>query len=60
MAATDSMDTTAIPHPPWRVPSLGDVVGAGRRTPVQDTMKQARGLRPIFTRRFPQRERGSR
>lgn len=49
MAATDSMDTTAIPHPPWRVPLLGDVVGAGSRTPVQDTMKQARGLGPIFT-----------
>ncbi|MBB5806127.1 unspecific monooxygenase [Saccharothrix ecbatanensis] len=56
MAATDSMDTTAIPHPPWRVPLLGDVVGAGSRTPVQDTMKQARGLGPIFTRRFLKRE----
>ncbi|WP_033436777.1 cytochrome P450 [Saccharothrix sp. NRRL B-16314] len=54
--AMDSMDTTAIPHPRWRVPLLGDVVGAGRRTPVQDTMAQARNLGPIFTRRFLRRE----
>ncbi|MBB5954932.1 unspecific monooxygenase [Saccharothrix tamanrassetensis] len=49
-------DTAAIPHPPWRVPFVGDVVGTSLRTPVQDTMKQGSGLGPIFTRRFLNRE----
>ncbi|WP_217143491.1 cytochrome P450 [Streptomyces sp. AC627_RSS907] len=40
-----------IPHPPYRLPLLGDVVGAGRRTPVQDSLRFARRLGPIFRRR---------
>ncbi|EGX54696.1 cytochrome P450, partial [Streptomyces zinciresistens K42] len=40
-----------IPHPPYRVPLLGDVVGAGRRTPLQDSLRFARKLGPIFRRR---------
>ncbi|GGV39324.1 cytochrome P450 [Streptomyces griseoflavus] len=39
-----------IPHPPHRLPLLGDVVGASRRTPLQDSMKYARDLGPIFRR----------
>ncbi|MFJ8196582.1 cytochrome P450 [Streptomyces sp. NPDC096152] len=40
-----------IPHPPHRVPLLGDVLGADRRTPVQDSMCHARALGPIFRRK---------
>ncbi|MFE1859034.1 cytochrome P450 [Streptomyces anandii] len=40
-----------IPHPPHRIPFLGDVLGANRRTPVQDSMRHARALGPIFRRK---------
>jgi cytochrome P450 len=40
-----------IPHPPYRVPLLGDVLGADRRSPVQDSMRYARQLGPVFRRK---------
>ncbi|CAM5580634.1 Cytochrome P450 OS=Streptomyces alboniger OX=132473 GN=CP975_32945 PE=3 SV=1 [Streptomyces alboniger] len=40
-----------IPHPPHRIPLLGDVVGAGVRTPLQDSMRLAERLGPIFRRK---------
>ncbi|MEW1647343.1 cytochrome P450 [Streptomyces sp. NPDC091219] len=40
-----------IPHPPRRVPFLGDVLGADRRTPLQDSLRFARQLGPIFRRK---------
>ncbi|MGW8380827.1 cytochrome P450 [Streptomyces sp. ODS28] len=40
-----------IPHPPRRVPVIGDVLGANVRTPVQDSMKLARELGPVFRRK---------
>ncbi|MFE1342453.1 cytochrome P450 [Streptomyces sp. NPDC058733] len=40
-----------IPHPPHRLPLLGDVLGAHRTTPVQDSLRYARALGPIFRRR---------
>jgi cytochrome P450 len=40
-----------IPHPPRRVPLLGDVIGADRRTPLQDSLRYARQLGPIFRRK---------
>ncbi|MET8245099.1 cytochrome P450 [Streptomyces sp. NPDC005202] len=40
-----------IPHPPYRLPLLGDVLGVDRRTPVQDSMRYARQLGPIFRRK---------
>lgn len=40
-----------IPHPPYRLPLLGDVLGVDRRTPVQDSMRFARRLGPIFRRK---------
>ncbi|MBU6531325.1 cytochrome P450 [Streptomyces sp. NPDC057245] len=40
-----------IPHPPYRLPLLGDVVGASRSTPMQDSLRHARRLGPIFRRR---------
>ncbi|MEU5366506.1 cytochrome P450 [Streptomyces sp. NPDC005925] len=39
-----------IPHPPRRVPLLGDVLGVNRRTPLQDSLRIARELGPIFRR----------
>ncbi|MFI5567202.1 cytochrome P450 [Streptomyces sp. NPDC051740] len=39
-----------IPHPPYRLPLLGDVLGASRRTPLQDSLKYARRLGPVFRR----------
>ncbi|MGW0209057.1 cytochrome P450 [Streptomyces sp. NPDC003233] len=40
-----------IPHPPRRVPLLGDVLGVDRRKPIQDSMRFAGELGPIFRRR---------
>ncbi|MGQ5633602.1 MULTISPECIES: cytochrome P450 [unclassified Streptomyces] len=40
-----------IPHPPRRLPLLGDVLGVDRRTPLQDSMRLARELGPVFRRR---------
>lgn len=40
-----------IPHPPRRVPFLGDVVGVNRATPLQDSLRYARMLGPIFRRK---------
>ncbi|MDQ1021797.1 cytochrome P450 [Streptomyces afghaniensis] len=40
-----------IPHPPHRIPMLGDVVGVNRRTPLQDTLRYARELGPVFRRK---------
>jgi len=49
---TTSMDTTGLPHPANRIPLVGDVVGTSPATPVQDAMRQARELGPIFARQF--------
>ena len=45
------MDTAAIPHPPHRLPLLGDVVGMNPRAPVQSSLRLARDLGPISVRR---------
>ncbi|GKQ33813.1 cytochrome P450 [Streptomyces sp. A012304] len=45
-----------IPHPPYRLPLLGDVLGVSRSTPVQDSLRHARRLGPIFRRRAFGRE----
>ncbi|MFF0200714.1 cytochrome P450 [Streptomyces sp. NPDC005017] len=45
-----------IPHPPRRLPLLGDVIGASRHTPVQDSLRYARELGPVFRRRIFGRE----
>lgn len=41
-----------IPHPPRRVPVVGDVLGANAAAPVQTSMRYAARLGPIFRRRF--------
>ncbi|MFE3293417.1 cytochrome P450 [Rhodococcus sp. NPDC059234] len=40
-----------IPHPRRRLPLLGDVIGVNPRTPVQDSMRYAAELGPIFERK---------
>ncbi|MGW0601309.1 cytochrome P450 [Streptomyces sp. NPDC002776] len=40
-----------IPHPPHRIPLLGDLLGASRTTPLQDSVRLARRLGPIFRRK---------
>ncbi|MER7194616.1 cytochrome P450 [Streptomyces flaveolus] len=40
-----------IPRPPYRLPLLGDVIGASRSRPMQDSLRYARRLGPIFRRR---------
>ncbi|MFE0674233.1 cytochrome P450 [Streptomyces sp. NPDC058867] len=45
-----------IPHPPRRLPLLGDVLGASRTTPLQDSLRHARRLGPIFRRKAFGRE----
>jgi cytochrome P450/NADPH-cytochrome P450 reductase len=50
------MDTTGIPHPAKRVPVVGDVVGLSGDTPIQDNMRLAAELGPIFAKNFFGRE----
>ncbi|WP_079141731.1 cytochrome P450 [Streptomyces sp. LUP30] len=45
-----------IPHPPHRIPLLGDLLGASRRTPLQDSLRYAAELGPIFRRKVFDRE----
>ncbi|MGW1163424.1 cytochrome P450 [Streptomyces sp. NPDC002513] len=45
-----------IPHPPHRLPVIGDVLGADRRRPLQDSMRYGRLLGPVFRRKFFGRE----
>lgn len=40
-----------IPHPPRRIPLLGDVLGVDRRTPIQDSLRYGRQLGPVFRRK---------
>lgn len=41
-----------IPHPPRRVPLLGDILGLDPVTPMQATMRMLRRLGPIYQRRI--------
>ncbi|NEB02675.1 cytochrome P450 [Streptomyces sp. SID13726] len=45
-----------IPHPPRRLPLLGDVLGVDRATPLQDSLRFARQLGPIYRRKAFGRE----
>ncbi|MQY10454.1 Bifunctional cytochrome P450/NADPH--P450 reductase [Streptomyces sp. RB5] len=50
------MQTQAIPHPPYRLPLLGDILGARPSRPVQTSIALSRRLGPIFVRKFLYRE----
>ncbi|MFD7818227.1 cytochrome P450 [Streptomyces sp. NPDC059785] len=40
-----------IPHPPYRIPFAGDLIGASVSTPVQDSLRHGRRLGPVFRRK---------
>jgi cytochrome P450 len=46
------VDTGDLPHPPYRVPFLGDVVGLNPRTPFQSSLPQTKKLGPISVRKM--------
>jgi hypothetical protein len=46
------VDIATIPHPPHRLPILGDVVGVKPRTPVQSILRLVRDLGPISARKL--------
>jgi cytochrome P450 len=48
----DVIDTSDLPHPPYRVPFLGDVLGLNPRTPFQSSLPQTRKLGPISARKI--------
>ncbi|MEC3980751.1 cytochrome P450 [Amycolatopsis sp. H20-H5] len=50
------MDTTGIPHPPHRLPLLGDLIGVNPRTPIQDSVRTGRELGPIYARKIGKTE----
>jgi cytochrome P450 len=45
------VDTALLPHPPHRLPLLGDLVGMNPRAPVQSLLRMVRDLGPISVRR---------
>ena len=45
------VDTGDLPHPPYRVPFLGDVLGLNPRTPFQSALPQTEKLGPISARK---------
>ncbi|MGW0841966.1 cytochrome P450 [Streptomyces sp. NPDC002787] len=40
-----------IPHPPYRLPVVGDALGTNVSTPIQDSLRLGRRLGPIFRRK---------
>lgn len=48
--ATQNTGAPAIPHPAWRLPLLGDILGVNVRTPLQNSVSIGRELGPIFER----------
>jgi len=55
-ARPTSIDTTGMPHPSGRIPIIGDLAATGGDTPIQDNMRLARELGPIFAKRFFDRD----
>ena len=46
------VDSSDLPHPPLRLPFLGDVLGLNPRTPFQSSLPQTRKLGPISVRKI--------
>lgn len=46
------IDTGDLPHPPYRVPFVGDVLGLNPRTPFQSSLPQTEKLGPISARKM--------
>ncbi|MGA8328432.1 MAG: cytochrome P450 [Mycobacterium sp.] len=45
------VDSSDLPHPPHRLPFLGDVLGVNPRTPFQSSLPQTKKLGPISVRK---------
>jgi cytochrome P450 len=45
------IESSDLPHPPFRLPFLGDVLGVNPRTPLQSSLPQMEKLGPISVRR---------
>lgn len=52
MASPGVVDTRQIPHPPHRVPVLGDLLSVDPASPTQTMARHARTLGPIFETKF--------
>lgn len=52
MSRRDVVDSRDLPHPPFRVPVLGDVLGLNPRTPFQSSLPQTKKLGPISARKM--------
>lgn len=48
MSIETALPNSQIPHPRWRVPLLGDVIGISVRNPVQKAIRLGQKLGPIF------------
>src|ERR1700684_1275222 len=48
----DVVDISDLPHPPYRLPFLGDIVGLNPRIPFQSSLPQLKKLGPISARRM--------
>jgi cytochrome P450 len=46
------VDIDQLPHPPYRLPFLGDIVGLNPRIPFQSSLPQLKKLGPISVRRM--------
>ncbi|KFF98466.1 cytochrome P450 [Streptomyces scabiei] len=44
-------ELSRIPHPPYRLPLVGDALGTNVRTPIQESLRLGRRLGPIFRRK---------
>jgi unspecific monooxygenase len=52
LAGRRYIDSADLPHPPHRLPFLGDVLGLNPRTPFQSSLPQTRKLGPISVRKM--------
>lgn len=52
LASRRYIDSSDLPHPPHRLPFLGDVLGLNPRTPFQSSLPQTRKLGPISVRKM--------
>jgi cytochrome P450/NADPH-cytochrome P450 reductase len=52
MSGRSRAGTGVTPHPPWRVPVLGDVLGASPSRLLADSARLSRTLGPIFSRKI--------
>lgn len=51
LAGRRYLDSSDLPHPPHRLPFVGDVLGLNPRTPFQSSLPQTRQLGPISVRK---------